>query len=44
MLKMDFKKDLFKRNIISELNGVPGNSNAVVRTTMMKETMERKKR
>jgi hypothetical protein len=41
---MEFKKDLFKRDIVPELACVPGNSNAIMRVTMAKEIRERKKR
>lgn len=44
LLKIEFKKDIFKRNLVSELSGVPVNANAVVKATIAKETMERKKR
>lgn len=34
---MELKKDLFKRNIVSELSSVYGNSNAIIRTAIFKE-------
>jgi hypothetical protein len=41
---MELKKDIFKRNLASEISSNPGNANAIIRAVLAQEAMERKKR